>query len=78
MKQLTIEEIRKARDKCAFFVNKYGECYLPIFERLDNELQACQSRQSSLEKALQIGTRFDTKLRSRDGSEKQDGQEHWN
>lgn len=60
MSKLTIDEIREARDKCALIISKYGEKYLPIFERLDNELEMRERQQILLQKALKISTQIST------------------
>lgn len=46
MSNITISELIKARDKCAAVIAKYGDCYLPIFERLENEIIERQKRKN--------------------------------
>ncbi|HEY9177505.1 MAG TPA: hypothetical protein VIN07_07440 [Flavipsychrobacter sp.] len=60
MKEPTLKEIIEARDKCATIIAKYGERYLPIFERLEKEIEIRMERQKSLEKALDIATQNNT------------------
>lgn len=60
MKEPTLKEIIEARDKCATIIAKYGEQYLPIFERLEKEIEIRMERQKFLEKALYIATQNGT------------------
>ena len=59
-KKVTYDQLVEARNKCAFIISKYGECYLPIFERLENELKAFEKNKALLKKALHIGTQNGT------------------
>lgn len=69
MSEPTLKQIIEARDKCAIVIAKYGECYLPIFERLEKEIEIRVERQKYLDKALKIatqnGTHFGTQNQSR-------------
>lgn len=50
-RQHSIEELEAYRAQAAQIVACYGERYLPIFERLDREVE---SRRATIDKALQI------------------------
>jgi len=52
-----INELIKAREKCAQIITQYGDVYLPIFERLDNEISALQTRQSAMDRVRMIADR---------------------
>ncbi len=60
MKEPDLKEIIEARDKCAAIIAQYGEQYLPIFERLEKEIELRMERQKYLDKALEIATRNNT------------------
>ncbi|MEP3784526.1 hypothetical protein [Ascidiaceihabitans sp.] len=53
MKLTTEVEIRDALKKVANLV-VFDEAYLPIFERLESELEACVARNSSLHRATTL------------------------
>ncbi len=65
---VTTEDIQKAYLKYANIIEKYGDIYLPIFERLENELLKRANAESTLERAIristntQIDTRIDTQI----------------
>lgn len=50
----TLEDVIKARDKCAAIIAKYGADYLPIFERIQMEIEKMEKNTSLYEQALQI------------------------
>lgn len=50
----TLEDVIKARDKCAAIIAKYGADYLPIFERIQIEVERMENRQAMLHQALNI------------------------
>ena len=50
----TLEEIIHARDRCASIVAKYGKKYLPIFERLEKEVENRKKQDALFQKAIQI------------------------
>ncbi len=56
MKEPSLAEIIVARDRCALIIAKYGQQYLPLFERLEKEIEAREERQKYLDKALKIAT----------------------
>ncbi len=62
MNEPSLTEIVEARDKCAHIIVKYGEQYLPIFERLDKEIEIRMERQKYLEKAMEIATQNVTQI----------------
>lgn len=48
---VTIERIERAMDEVALAIDMAGDrgvVYLPIYERLDRELQACRATQTTL------------------------------
>lgn len=59
-KEITLEDIIQARDKCAWVIAQYGEQYLPIFERLEKEVALRKKQDELLQRALKIGTRKGT------------------
>lgn len=52
--EITIELLEKARMISAKIVEKYGDAYLPIFIRVQNEIELRKSQQSYKEIALQL------------------------
>lgn len=54
MNNITISELIKARGICACIIAQYGNKYLPIFERLDNEVSKREQQQKLLQKALTL------------------------
>lgn len=54
--EVSLQDIIRARDKCAYIIAKYGQQYLPIFERLEKEIEIREERQGYLDKALKIAT----------------------
>ncbi|MCG8483566.1 MAG: hypothetical protein MJA31_09685 [Clostridia bacterium] len=60
MGEPTKEEIIAARDRCAQIIALYGERYLPIFERLENEIALLEQQQVLLKKAICLGNKIDT------------------
>lgn len=55
MNEPALEKIIKAQNNCARIVTLYGERYLPIFERLENEVQERLKKQKLLKRAILIG-----------------------
>ena len=62
MQEPTLKEIKIARDKCAQVIALYGEKYLPIFQRLEDEIINREKQNRLLEKAIKIGTQNGTQL----------------
>ena len=60
MKQPTTEELIVARNQCARIIALYGERYLPIFVRLENEIALRDQQKVLLKKAVNIGVKIDT------------------
>lgn len=58
--QIQIDALKTAYLQSAQIVSEYGEVYLPIFERLDQEYQACLKQQTLLTKALSISKSIET------------------
>ncbi len=58
--EITLSEIIEARDKVAWIIVKYGKRYLPIFERLDFEVEKRKKEEELLQKAITIGTQNGT------------------
>lgn len=54
MNKPSLDEIVSARNRCAQIIALYGERYLPIFERLENEIELRMNRQNLLERAIAI------------------------
>ena len=57
---VTFEELARARVQIAQIINTYGEKYLPIFERLDNEYNQRKAQQDLLTKARNISNSLDS------------------
>lgn len=51
---ITLAEMEHGRELAAFIVLEYGEQYLPIFERLDDECASLQRRHDSLARVRQV------------------------
>jgi len=54
-----IERIRNAYHTVAKIISLYGDAYLPIFERLHNELKTAESKCDLKLLAIQIGNSND-------------------
>lgn len=52
--EITLELLKEARLISAKVVERYGDSYLPIFVRVQNEIDLRKSHQSYREKALQL------------------------
>lgn len=50
----TIAEIREAMVYVAYLVEKYGDAYAPVLDRLEREFAAAQSRESPRSRAQRI------------------------
>jgi len=51
---ITTEEIREAMVYMAYIVEKYGDVYAPILDRLEREYEAALSRETPKERARRI------------------------
>ena len=60
MRDPNLDEIISARNECARIIATYGEQFLPIFERLEAEIEQRKKRIESYQRALQIGTQIGT------------------
>jgi|GEM_PF-2690677 len=60
MQEPTLDEIITARNECAKIIATHGEQFLPIFERLEEEIELRKKRVESLNRAIQIGTQNGT------------------
>ncbi len=67
MNDVGIKELLEARKRCAQIITHYGEQYLPIFERLEHEIDSRSEQQQLLKKAIEIGTQSGTRF----GTQKQ-------
>lgn len=52
----TLDELIKARRDAAIIVRRFGERFMPIFERLDAEVTTREKRQVALERAILMGS----------------------
>ena len=52
--QVSMTALKKARNQAAKYVKKYGKIALPIFARIDDEINQRQNNTSLLEKALEM------------------------
>ncbi len=55
-KEITLKDIEEARDRCAAIIYHQGEQYLPIFERLEQEVEARKKKDRLLERIHKIAT----------------------
>ncbi len=51
---LTEAELKSAYIKAAQIINKHGDKYLPIFERLENEYQTVKKKSELMKKVISI------------------------
>ena len=51
---ITLKEMQDLRMKAAIIVQRYGETYLPIFDRFDQECTQLERRQASLSRVEQF------------------------
>jgi len=64
MKRLiTDKELEQAYRQAAVIVAKYGETYLPIFDRLAKEIQKRKTKLDLLEKAIELANSSKNKPR---------------
>ncbi|MEM9299158.1 MAG: hypothetical protein AAGA64_12320 [Bacteroidota bacterium] len=56
MREPTLDEIIVARDECARIIARFGDQYLPIFERLENEIEKREKDGALFRRALKIAT----------------------
>lgn len=52
--QLSLEQIKRAYHQAAKIVARYGDKYLPIFERLEKEYNERKDKVKTLKRAIQI------------------------
>ncbi|MFL0801420.1 MAG: hypothetical protein K6L80_13290 [Agarilytica sp.] len=52
--QLSLEQIKRAYHQAAKIVARYGDKYLPIFERLEKEYQSRKDKVKTLNRAIKI------------------------
>lgn len=53
-RNVTDEELEEALNYVAIIIDRYGEAYWPIYERLENELSRRRSRASRLRERLAL------------------------
>lgn len=51
---ITVEVIKQCQRILAIVIQKYGKLYLPVFQRLEEEIKSRELDRTSYEKALQI------------------------
>lgn len=56
---ISYQDIKKAYEVAALVVTKYGEVYLPLFERLQSELEDHQRKQKLVDKAKKIAQKLE-------------------
>lgn len=69
MNEPTLERIIEARNRCAEIIAKYGDRYLPIFERLENEIATQKEKQKLLNKAILLGSKNSTHNSTQNGTQ---------
>jgi len=52
--QLSLAQIKRAYHQAAKIVARYGDKYLPIFERLEKEYQSRKDKVKTLKRAIKI------------------------
>ncbi|GAB1256146.1 hypothetical protein NBRC116494_06480 [Aurantivibrio plasticivorans] len=52
--QLSLAQIKRAYHQAAKIVARYGDKYLPIFERLEKEYQSRKDKVKTLNRAIKI------------------------
>ncbi|MDF2621310.1 MAG: hypothetical protein K0S00_3969 [Xanthobacteraceae bacterium] len=57
-KQYTVSELEELRDMAAVFVMRHGEVLLPIFERLEREVEAAKSQSAAMDRVRAICERL--------------------
>jgi hypothetical protein len=60
IKKVTIEDLRRGRRIMAGIIAQYGDVYLPIFIRLDKELQQAEENERMKKLALEIAAENET------------------
>jgi len=56
-RKITNEEIEDGLNVVARLIERYGDVYWPVFERLELELQKRRSRAARLSRQLKLGTK---------------------
>ncbi len=54
--EVSEEEIQEAYRQAAVIVAKYGDVYLPIFERLETEIREIKKQKALLKKAIEVAS----------------------
>ena len=68
--EIPLNDIIIGRNKCARIIAVFGGRYLPIFERLENEIIQRQKEQELLYKALQVSSKYGTHIGTQNGTHK--------
>lgn len=68
MNEPILDQIIKARDKCAGIISKYGTRYLPIFERLEKEIGLRQKELVLINKVHEIVKKNGTQIGIQNGT----------
>ena len=55
-REISEEEIQEAYRQAAVIVAKYGDVYLPIFERLETEIREIKKQKTLLKKAIEVAS----------------------
>ena len=69
MNEPTLDQIIEARNRCAEVIVQYGERYLPIFERLENEIVLREKKQELLNRAISISLKNGTRNGTQNGTQ---------
>lgn len=69
MNDPTLNQIIEARNRCAEIIAQYGERYLPIFERLENEISLRKKKQELLNRAISISLKNGTQNSTQNGTQ---------
>lgn len=56
--QLSLAQIKRAYHQAAKIVARYGDKYLPIFERLEKEYQSRKDKVKTLKRAIKIAEKY--------------------
>ena len=72
MQEPSLNQIIEAHDRCAQIIVRYGAQYLPIFERLESEIEKRITEQATIERVIRIaknGTKNDTQIGTQEDRE---------
>ncbi len=57
MARIREDDLRRAHEIAARLVTEYGDRFLPIFERVEREIDALDERKDAMQRALDVAQR---------------------